>query len=293
MMQRTSDIRYTFTWLGRSAAGLACLAASFGVAQAVPCPSAGGEPVTVTKVEDRLELRLADGRLIRLAGLDPALDTPDHPDQAETTRVAFAALFDHQTMTAHIVSARPDRWGRITGLAFASGGPAASQSGGLATAAVASGLGRYLAEPASSQCRDALIDAEAKARQAKLGLWADPYYAVLAVDDRKAFAERSGTIVVAEGRLVAVQPGPYRTKLRLAPGDRGSYGGHVLVATILPHTMKAFESRHVDLASLTGKTLRIRGLLDLRFGPQIELAGPDVIEVVPPPPSGALETTSN
>ena len=56
--------------------------------------------------------------------------------------------------------------------------------GGVAVAVLAAGLGRYFAEPAAHQCRDALLAAEATARHAKLGLWADPYYGVLAFDER-------------------------------------------------------------------------------------------------------------
>jgi hypothetical protein len=34
---------------------------------------------------------------------------------------------------------------------------------------------------------------------------------------------------------------------------------------------------------LKGEVLRVRGLLDLRFGPQIEVSNPDEIELVAPP----------
>ena len=33
--------------------------------------------------------------------------------------------------------------------------------------------------------------------------------------------------------------------------------------------------------ALIGRTVRLRGLLDLRFGPQVELAGPDALELIP------------
>ena len=47
--------------------------------------------------------------------------------------------------------------------------------------------------------------------------------------------------------------------------------------------MKAFQESHVDFTALIGRTLRLRGLLDLRFGPRIELDGPDDIEILPTP----------
>ena len=246
------------------------------------CPRVADEVVTLRAVEPRLELRLSDGRVLRLVGLDPVEQTPTAPDRADQARDALAAMLAGHDIAIRVLSSAPDRWGRLPAFAFARTGPATSAEGGIATAAVAAGLGRYRAEDAAHTCRGALLAAEAQARQAKLGLWADPYYAVLAVDERAAFAERSGTIVVTEGRLIEVLPGPYRTKLRFAAPSQGSYGGHTLSATVPPHVMKTFEAKGVIPSTLIGRTLRLRGLLDLRFGPRIELASPDDVEVVTP-----------
>lgn len=45
--------------------------------------------------------------------------------------------------------------------------------------------------------------------------------------------------------------------------------------------MKVFVAQGVDVKAMVGRTLRLRGLLDRRFGPRIELAGPDEIEILP------------
>ena len=247
------------------------------------CPSAGGETVHVAAVETRLELRLVDGRVLRLAGLDPALSTPTMPDRDERARDAFAALVADAPLTIKTLTSVPDRWGRIAARAFATSGPAAERPGGLATAAVAAGLARYLSEPDAHACRAALVAAEEEARTTRLGLWDDPYYAVLAADDRSGFAERAGTLVVVEARLASIKTGPYRTTLVFAGQANHSHGGQILSATILPRTKTIFEARGVHVSSLTGRSLRLRGLLDLRFGPQIELSDPDDLDVLPPP----------
>lgn len=259
------------------------LSGAYTSASAAACALASDEKVVVAAVEPRLELRLADGRLLRLAGLDPALRTPTDPDLAEATRKRFAALVVGRTLGVRLLSPTPDRWGRLPAQAVD-----ASVAGSLATMALAAGLGRYRAEPAAHDCRDELLAAEAKAREARLGLWADPYYAVLAVDERAAFAARAGTVILAEGRLSAVEPGPYRTRLRFVARDEGQARA-ALAATILPRGMKAFKAAGVDVASMVGKTIRLRGLLDLRFGPQIELDGPDELTMVDP--SVAAPTT--
>lgn len=242
------------------------------------CPSTGADPVVVAAVEPRLELRLVDGRMLRLVGLDPAASTPGDPDLANDASAALIAAVAGKPMTVRLTSDKPDRWGRLPAMVFLDGDPS---PGGLAHLAVALGLGRYLSEPAAHACRDALLAAEAAARSTRLGLWHDPYYGVLAVDDRDAFTERSATTVVAEGRLWRVDAGSFRTKLRfVAPGDnkRG-----LLVAVVLPKIVKRFEEGGVHFEALIGRTVRLRGLLDLRFGPQIELVGPDALELLPEP----------
>lgn len=250
------------------------------------CAGTGVDMVDVAAVESRLEIRLADGRRLRLVGLDPALPTPTDPDLAETTRGSLEALLPDRKIAIRLLAAAPDRWGRLPALAFDTTGPEAGRAGGIAARAIGRGLARYLAEPVAHACRTDFLQAEQDARQAGLGLWHDPYYAVLRVDDQAAFSERSATTVVAEGELGEVQPGQFRTKLRFLARDQ-SLRGRTLVATILPRVMKTFQAHQIDVDKLTGRTLRFRGLLDLRFGPQVELTSPDALEILTPKPDSS------
>lgn len=247
---------------------------SAGVIATVPsCAGPGSETSTVTGVEARLELRLADGRLLRLAGVDPAEGTPEQPDRAELARARFAERVAGQPVRFDLLDGKPDRWGRLPALAYLPGGVS------LARVALDAGLGRYLAEPAAQSCRDQLLAAEIAARAARLGLWEDGYYAVLAPGDAPSFAERSGTTVIAQGRLTDVAAGPYRTELRFAARDRS--GRDTLSVSIPPRAVKSFKDQGVDLSSVIGRTVRVRGLLDLRFGPRIDVGTPDALEVLP------------
>jgi hypothetical protein len=51
---------------------------------------------------------------------------------------------------------------------------------GVAEAILDAGLARYRPDAAAHPCRDLLLAAEAEARAGKTGLWADPFYEVLA-----------------------------------------------------------------------------------------------------------------
>ncbi len=256
--------------------GLVVWIATAGRAAAGACPTAGPDKAVVAAVGERLELQLVDGRRLRLVGLDPAGGTPTAPDRDEQGRRDLGSRLVGHSLEIQLLAEAPDRWGRLPALAFAGD----DAPGGVAGAALAAGWGRYLPEPAASACRDGLVAAEASARAARLGLWADPYYAILAVDDRAGFAERTGTLVVAEGRLASVTMSPYRTKLILRSEAPEARRGQLLSATLVPHVAKMFEARGLRVEALVGRKLRLRGLLDLRFGPQIELAGPDGLDVL-------------
>jgi endonuclease YncB( thermonuclease family) len=264
-----------FAVVARAALVALCCAAA-PAARAQSCPTAATTSATLASVGPRLELRLADGRLLRLAGIEAAAAMPTTPDREARSVGALAALLDRRPLSVTVLSPKPDRWGRLAAFASLPDGPV----GGLAAVALAAGLARYRPEPAASACRAALLAAEDKARQARLGLWADPAYAVLSADDDKAFAARAGSDVVVEAKLRGVEPGTYRTTLRLE-GAGASTHGRLLDATIAPRVMKVFVAQGVDVKAMVGRTLRLRGLLDRRFGPRIELAGPDEIEILP------------
>jgi hypothetical protein len=51
--------------------------------------------------------------------------------------------------------------------------------------------------------------------------------------------------------------------------------------TILQRNLAIFERSGLRFDALIGRRLRIRGLLDLRFGPQIEISSPDELELIP------------
>jgi endonuclease YncB( thermonuclease family) len=66
---------------------------------------------------------------------------------------------------------------------------------GVAEAILDAGLARYRPDAAAHPCRDLLLAAEAEARAGKTGLWADPFYEVLAAGDRAVFASSRKAMV--------------------------------------------------------------------------------------------------
>ena len=239
------------------------------------CPSAGTQSTRVERVDARLEVTLTDGRSLHLAGLDPPQPTPDAPDFPLRARDALAARFVGGRITYLPLAPRPDRWGRSPAfIYFVPPLPGAEQTS-AAIFLLAHGYARFMPAPEAHPCRSAFLAAEARARMAKLGLWRDPYYAVLAATNRAAFAERAATNVIVEGRLVDVTSNAYRMTLDFAPRRERAF-----TVTILQRNVAIFDRSGLDFRALIGSTLRVRGLLDLRFGPHIEISSADDVELI-------------
>jgi hypothetical protein len=142
-------------------------------------------------------------------------------------------------------------------------------------AIIDAGLARYEASTADDPCRGVLLAAEAQARASALGLWADRYYAAVAAGDRDSLAEKAGSMVIVEGRVTGLKVRKPGITLYLGPRKGSQFS-----VTILPRGSKVFAAAQTRLAGLTGQNVRVRGLLDTRFGPQIEISDLDAVEVV-------------
>jgi endonuclease YncB( thermonuclease family) len=248
-----------------------------GLAQAAAglCPADGSRHGTVASVNERLELTLVDGIQLKIAGVDPPRPTPGDTGLDVLARDRLAEWLAGHEIGFRPIEASVDRWGRTPAFVFAAGQGPDTPPVPVGEALLDAGLARYEPGPAARPCKAPLLAAEAAARAAGLGLWADPYYAVIAAADRPSFAEKVGTAVIVEGRITAIAD--RRPRIMLYFGPRQGWDFSV---TIFQRNGKAFEAAFAALAALSGQTVRVRGLLDTRFGPQIELLDPDEIEVI-------------
>ncbi len=266
-------------WVGSFA--LLCASAALADNDCASAPAAGGVADRsaaigrVKAVSERLELTLEDGRLLKISGLDPPRPTPDDPDLDIDSGAKMAGWLVGKDVAFRLLEARPDRWGRLAAEVFAPVDAPTSPARPLAQAALGAGLARFEPGAATRSCRTELLAAEARARAAALGLWADPYYAVIAAADHDAFAEKAGTSVIVEGRVIGVDQGAYRATLLFGPRRGWDFS-----VTILQRNGKIFSAAGLDFESFKGRTIRVRGLLDMRFGPQVEVSNPDEIETI-------------
>jgi hypothetical protein len=231
-----------------------------GPAKAATCGAVSGNS-TIASVDAGGEFVFADGRRARLGGV--AL--------AATATPAIEAFVGRKLGIA-LLAPRPDRWGRlIVDLSDEHGGS-------VALDLVLRGFARVRPEFETRACDGERLEAEAAARAAEEGIWADPH-AVLNATDRAALDASDGRFILVAGVVRGV--GVSRAKVYLDFAGRGGFS--VLVAR---KAEPLFARRGIVLKALIGRKILVRGVLDDRFGPRIEVADPSMIE----PGDGAKET---
>ena len=224
----------------------------------------------VIAVTDGRGFRLADGRDVKLAGIDVPQGAGAATDAAASAaRTALERLVLGQDVALTAPSDATDRYGRILAFAFVNGSETPVQYNLLAL-----GHARVSAPMKDNACSLALLGEETKARESRIGLWGDPGYAVHAADDGPAIASQRGRFSVAEGRVVSVRESGGTIYVNF--GRRWS---EALTVTILKRNEPAFVAAGISPRTLEGRIVRIRGYVDVRNGPVIEATRPQQIEV--------------
>lgn len=235
------------------------LAASHARAACTLPPQGEGQ---VSDLIDARTFRLDDGREIRLAGIE----IPPK-DLARTD--ALTTLIGGRAVTLHGPDDTPDRYGRQPALVTAQGARDPVQM-----ELVAQGRAMVAGTIADETCSSALLAAEAAARAARRGLWADP----AALKN----AERPDDIMAARGQFAVVEGKVVSARLSGATfyvnfSRRWTQG---FAVTISRRMMPVFAAAGIDLKSLTNRTIRVRGWIEDRGGPRIEATRAGQIELM-------------
>lgn len=215
----------------------------------------------VAAVRDGRTLLLADGRELRLAGIEAA--------------PAAAALLGRLTQekVVHLrgTAAAKDRYGRT--VAFAT--PEAS-SESLQEALVAAGAARVSARVDHLDCAEHLLTLERMAREGRTGLWADPNFAPLRAELGPALDSQRGKFVLVEGKVLSVREVGGTVYVNF-----GRHWTRDFTLTIPRRLRRDFTAAGLAPEALAGRRIRVRGWMERRGGPIVEATAPGQIEVLP------------
>ena len=255
---------------------LAALSAS--AAAAMACETLRMAPGgTVVQVTDGDTVVLDSGRVVRMIGIQaPKLPLgregfPTWPLGPEA-KTALEAMALNRNVQLGFGGEEVDRYDRALAHLFIDGpdGPIWAQQ-----AMVAQGLARVYSFPDNRACLDLLFAAEGRARMAGLGIWRDPYYSVRAADAPGDLLTRAGHYELVEGRVLKAEKSGGRLYLNF-----GRFFKEDFTAVIEASALRLFAADGFDPLVLDGALVRIRGWVDDRDGPRIEVTHPEQIEVL-------------
>ena len=201
-------------------------------------------------------------------------------DARAAARSAVDAWLVGQSVTLYPVTPKPDRYGRLRARAV-------RVSDGLWIEAelVAGGLARVEPQTDDFGCARHLEAVEAKSRDAKLGLWALPEFAVVEADD--VTRDRwTGRYVLIEGKIVSFRSSGTRRYLNFGRNfsrdfavvlvDKGATGARATAK----QSPSRFQQEGFDAQTVVGRRVRVRGVLGLGGGGLMFPSVPEEIEWV-------------
>jgi len=210
------------------------------------------------------DLKLRSGLLVKLADIR----LPDGP--ADRDRVlAHLRSFLGADVTVDLGGSQ-DRWGRHAGIVTV-----ADRQTDMARELIRAGLALVDAGEREDLCRPDLLAAEAEARQEGLGLWAGDGYKPLTVGDLTRLKQRIGRFTLVEGRIRSV--GERRQRIYL---NFGRDWQEDFTITIPQRTWLSMSERGMSAATLSGRQIRVRGILEEWQGPVLNITAPTMIEVL-------------
>jgi endonuclease YncB( thermonuclease family) len=223
---------------------------------------------TVRAAVDGRSLTLADGRTLRLSGLERS-SSDDHARSALNNAVVGreVALFRS--------GPDADRYGRLLAWVVVAPPQAAIS---VQEILLAQGHARVAAKTGDFACAARLWRAERPARDGGLGVWADPHYVIRNAEDSAGILAVRGEFAVVEGRVLSVRESGGTIYVNF--GNRWSDD---FTVTVPKRNERIFSASGLDLRKLAGRNVRIRGTVEERAGPWIEATRPEQIEIAERP----------
>ncbi len=217
----------------------------------------------VMDIIDIRTFRLQDGREVRLTGIEPI---------AGTDAAMLTALIAGRDVTLHGEADTPDRYGRQPAFVFLDPAAPSVQSQLLAQGVV-------LASPAVTDqvCASELMAAEAGARRTRAGSWGRSGVIKNAESPGDILAD-VGRFTVVEGRVLSVRNAGSTTYINF-----GRNWTRDFAVTISRRMMGSLKAAGIEPKSFERQRIRVRGFVENRGGPRIEVLGMGQIEVAGDP----------
>lgn len=247
-----------------------------------------GGTFTVARTVGADVIVLDDGAEVRLAGLLPPMppvfvqEGAGWPPESNAAR-ALSELLTGQRVELAFAERTADRWGRLVAHAFRLDRGARDWVQGVL---LRQGHARVDPRPQDLACVPEMLAHERIAMTALLGLWANPAYRVRWADAPDRLMRLRNTFQLVEGVVQKVAV----TKSRIFINFGSDWRTDFTAAASL-RSPEFSETVRARLQAMEGKRIRVRGWIERRNGPYIELFHPAQVELLPEqelPPSAGI-----
>jgi micrococcal nuclease len=247
---------------------------------------APGPARTVIRIIDGETVGLDDGSELRLIGMlaPRAIDvgaTPGAWPWEGKARDALQALVLGKSVELGFGGERLDRYGRLQAQVHLIEG---DQRRWVQGHQLAQGLARAYIVAGNRACADELLAAERTARETRRGLWAEAAYQVRQADRPTELPGYRTTFQIVEGRIARVAFVRGVIHLNFDRNWRQAFSASLRNAD--RGLLGLFAG---DPKTLEGRQVRVRGWIEGRDRPAIDLSSGGLIEVVAEPDQPALQ----
>ena len=253
--------------------GIALAVAALAVPSLADAPPCAGAveigDAHIMRVEKNGVLVMTDGRALKLEGIRLPAGAADRAPQAiaDRAQAELTSLAKGREIDARAVYPKEDRYDRVRSQIFTRDGL------WLQLDLLQKGMARVDIAPDRGECNRELYAAEADARKAGAGLWAEPAYAARLPEQ---IAPDIGTFQIVVGRVArsyAASDGA--VVLQFGTDQRRDFA-----VRIAADDVKTFKFMGVDPLNYEGKLIRVRGTVQPLGGPGIAVGNPKQIELL-------------
>ncbi|WP_245279905.1 thermonuclease family protein [Hyphomicrobium sp. 99] len=230
----------------------------------------------MTRVIDGETIILDDGKVVRLIGAlaprarDANAAAGAWPPEGDTIKALSDLVLAKKIKLAY-AGRRTDRYGRTLAHVFlADRGRQDWVQGTL----LANGYARAYGLSESFVCARELLAHEAEAQRKRLGLWSNGIYRTIPADHAGELMKQRGKYVRVTGTVVSVGRTKGATYLNFSNDWQTDF-----TARIDKKVLAANPAFDRSLDSLTGKTVVLRGWIERRNGPLIDIADPSQLDM--------------
>jgi endonuclease YncB( thermonuclease family) len=238
-------------------------------------------------LDDHQEVRLIGALAPRSPDFSPAA-APWPPEEAAIA--ALKALVHGRSVSIAASGRARDRYGRqLAHLFVEDGGERIWVQGEM----LAAGHARAYGLPGSYACMHELMAHERVARDEAAGLWANAAYAVRSARATRNLLRRRNSYEIVVGTIADVAVTKSRTYINFGRDWRSDF-----TAGVEPRVLRAHPEWAQTLAGLKGRRVEVRGWIQYRNGPYIDIEDPSQIAIAeqqlpgatPPPPGAATSS---